>query len=146
MHPTRVALRSGTTAGVPDDDARALPGQAVERAVVLADGPTVTLRELPVGISGGDLPQGAVTPRKKPRRRVRLADVPERPGGWEESPVPRSAPTGSEAEEQAIIEEALRRSGGNKAQAARLLGIPRSTLFSKLEKFGLDGGLPPAKG
>ena len=79
-------------------------------------------------------------------REVRLADVPERPGGWEESPVPRSAPTGSEAEEQAIIEEALRRSGGNKAQAARLLGMPRSTLFSKLEKFGLDGGLPPAKG
>ncbi len=118
----------------------------VERAVVLADGPTVTLRELPVGISGGDLLQDAVTPRKKPRRRVRLADVPERPGGWEESPVPRSAPTGSEAEEQAIIEEALRRSGGNKAQAARLLGMPRSTLFSKLEKFGLDGGLPPAKG
>jgi transcriptional regulator with GAF, ATPase, and Fis domain len=118
----------------------------VERAVVLAEGPTVTLRELPVGISGGDLPQGIATTRKKPRRRVRLADDPQRSGGWEESPVARPSPSGPEAEERTIIEEALRRSGGNKAQAARLLGMPRSTLFSKLEKYGLDGGSPPAKG
>ena len=34
--------------------------------------------------------------------------------------------------------DALRDSGGNKARAARSLGLPRSTFFSKLKKHGLD--------
>ncbi|MEE3366295.1 MAG: helix-turn-helix domain-containing protein [Planctomycetota bacterium] len=34
--------------------------------------------------------------------------------------------------------EALQDSGGNKARAARSLGIPRSTFFSQLKKHGLD--------
>ncbi len=34
--------------------------------------------------------------------------------------------------------EAVVRAGGNKAAAARLLGLPRSTFFSKLRKFGLE--------
>jgi DNA-binding NtrC family response regulator len=33
--------------------------------------------------------------------------------------------------------DALRDGGGNKSEAARLLGMPRSTLCSKLEKHGL---------
>ena len=41
------------------------------------------------------------------------------------------------AEQQRLI-EALSRSGGNKAEAARLLGLPRSTFFSKLKKFGIE--------
>ena len=36
------------------------------------------------------------------------------------------------------LSEALVRSRGNKAEAARMLGIPRSTFFSKLRKYGLD--------
>jgi DNA-binding NtrC family response regulator len=40
--------------------------------------------------------------------------------------------------ERERLSEALVRSGGNKAEAARALGIPRSTLFSKLRKYGLD--------
>ncbi len=39
--------------------------------------------------------------------------------------------------ERATIEAALGRTGGNKAQAARLLGISVRTLFYKLEKLGL---------
>ena len=40
--------------------------------------------------------------------------------------------------ERQLLLEALTKSGGNKAEAARLLGVPRSTFFSRLKKFGMD--------
>ena len=40
--------------------------------------------------------------------------------------------------EKTNIIAALRQSNGNKTQAARLLGIDRSTLRYKLKQFGLD--------
>jgi transcriptional regulator with PAS, ATPase and Fis domain len=39
--------------------------------------------------------------------------------------------------EKKHIEEALRQAGGNKLQAAKLLGISRDTLYKKIEKYGL---------
>ena len=39
--------------------------------------------------------------------------------------------------EQRSIREALRQTGGNKAQAARLLGISRRALYNKIEAFGI---------
>ena len=61
----------------------------------------------------------------------------------------RSAPAGGEAPiegvwnlrdlEKEMIERALRRADGNRAQAARLLGIPKSSLYDRLEKHGLQG-------
>ncbi len=42
--------------------------------------------------------------------------------------------------EHRLIREALQRSGGTVAQAARLLGLRRTTLVEKLRKFGIAGG------
>jgi len=41
-------------------------------------------------------------------------------------------------DEREILLEALHRCDGNKAQAARLLGLARSTYFSKLKKLGIE--------
>jgi DNA-binding NtrC family response regulator len=41
--------------------------------------------------------------------------------------------------EQSIIREALKRAGGNKSQAARLLGITRNALRYRLTQMGLEG-------
>ena len=58
----------------------------------------------------------------------------------ESAPVAVSAGLGDELDhyERERLSEALVRSRGNKAEAARMLGIPRSTFFSKLRKYGLD--------
>jgi sigma-54 specific flagellar transcriptional regulator A len=41
--------------------------------------------------------------------------------------------------EHALIVEALGRSGGTVSQAARLLGLRRTTLVEKMRRFGLLG-------
>ena len=55
------------------------------------------------------------------------------------STMPRSSSPSSfaDAEREALI-EALRRANGNKAQAAKLLGIHRGTIYVKLRQFGLS--------
>ena len=59
--------------------------------------------------------------------RLREALVPAEPG----------APDSLEAAERRHIALALRHTGGNKRQAAHLLGISRSTLLHKVRKYGL---------
>jgi DNA-binding protein Fis len=39
--------------------------------------------------------------------------------------------------ERLAIAEALTRTGGNQAQAALLLGLPRPTLHAKIQRFGI---------
>ena len=39
--------------------------------------------------------------------------------------------------ERAIIVKALKDAGGNKYKAAKVLGIPRTSLYSKIKKFKL---------
>ena len=39
--------------------------------------------------------------------------------------------------EKALIEKALRESGGNRTRAARALGVSRKTLFNKMKALGI---------
>jgi len=98
---------------------------AIERAAVLTDGETIVVEDLPVEIRSGANRPVTVSPTEP----VTPPD-PERGN--------RLAPAPSMGDEREGLLAALQNSGGNKAQAARSLGIPRSTFFSKLQKHGLD--------
>jgi two-component system NtrC family response regulator len=64
-----------------------------------------------------------------------------RPPARDASPewVPSIPPGGISLErlERELILKALEQAGGNKSQAARLLGLTRRTLYSRMEKHGL---------
>jgi transcriptional regulator with PAS, ATPase and Fis domain len=47
------------------------------------------------------------------------------------------APTAREADQARCIRRALSDSGGNRAQAARMLGLPRSTFCDRMRRWGL---------
>jgi transcriptional regulator with GAF, ATPase, and Fis domain len=153
-------------AGLDDDALAALkayhwPGNVrqlenvIERAVVVADGPVVTVRELPPELRGdGALPE----PPHRASGILREADVrPEvaaeeidlwSPGLTSPLPGPLAASTGPtsimqaeraerERRERELLVRALAAAGGNKAEAARALGMARSTLVSRLKRLGL---------
>jgi DNA-binding NtrC family response regulator len=44
--------------------------------------------------------------------------------------------------ERTLITDALRTTGGNKSKAARILGLSRSQLYTRLRRLGLDRRLP----
>ncbi|MGA7499370.1 MAG: sigma 54-interacting transcriptional regulator [Isosphaeraceae bacterium] len=125
----------------------------IERAVILADGPALTIDDLPSDVR---LPG-----RRRFRPRIAVAAGPlagdnvaagSSDAGSTSSPAryqARSRPRGSEpvtdeggeewnseylAYERQRLVEALNEAGGNKSVAARLLAMPRSTFCSKLKK------------
>jgi transcriptional regulator with GAF, ATPase, and Fis domain len=89
---------------------------ALERAAILCDGGLVTSEHLPTAL--GRSPASAV--------RAEPWDLPEE--GIELDAVERD-----------LLLKALTRAGNNKSQAARLLGLSRGQLYSRLEKHGLGG-------
>jgi len=90
----------------------------IERAVNFSRGKFVEKQDLPRYLRDASpgMPQRKITPAKntllKPSR---------------------------EDHERDVIIEALKRSGGNRSQAARILGISRSWLYEKMTKMGLSG-------
>ncbi len=104
----------------------------IERAVVLAEGSALTTAELPIEMRNPVAPllaRRADDDGDRPRRRALTVDV---------LAAPRRILVSGSNDEKAILEDALQRANGNKADAARLLGMPRSTYYSKLKKHGLD--------
>ena len=84
---------------------------AIEHALVLCDGPTLLARHLPREIQTPDLARSTSL---------------------------RTAPVSFDDAERETLLEALRRANGNKAEAARQLGIHRATIYAKIKQFGLS--------
>jgi transcriptional regulator with GAF, ATPase, and Fis domain len=118
-----------------DDDALAVlkaydwPGNirelesAVQRAVVVAEGPELGVHDLPPDVVAAV--EGA---------------VPGRDGGGLLSPrdgLRAEREQRDQAERERLV-RALAAADGNKAEAARALGLARSTLISRLKKLGLQ--------
>jgi transcriptional regulator with GAF, ATPase, and Fis domain len=136
VHFLRVYGKRGGKAEMQlDDDALALlkshswPGNVrelenvVERAVVVAEGPVVTARDLPPELwLGADAPPEGHTEDGN--------GAP--PAGFHAARADR------ERREREHLVRALAAAGGNKAEAARALGVARSTFLSRLKRLGLS--------
>jgi DNA-binding NtrC family response regulator len=93
----------------------------IERAVVLCAGHTIDTPDLPASL--------------QPSRLVVAAASVGLPTPQHGPPLPLKAALAGP--EKQLIEQALAYCGGNREQAAKVLGINRSTLFHKLRKFGI---------
>jgi DNA-binding NtrC family response regulator len=98
----------------------------IERAVLLCQARSLSVADLPREIGAAPVPA--------PEARLPAAE----PG----SPFPtlKQALAGPERE---LIQRALERTGGRRQEAAKLLGINRTTLFNKMRKHGLCNAHPP---
>lgn len=84
----------------------------VERMVILAEGEAITVEQLPPALK-------RTTRQEHHKSPSTLNDL-------------------TKQTERVIIQKALEKTGGNKARAARQLGIPRSTLYYKIKVLRLD--------
>jgi two-component system response regulator HydG len=94
----------------------------IERAYVLCNGDTITTDHLPAEVMTAESSPPAVS-------------VPAVPRPVPAQPIPAAMDTEDEIER---IIDALRRTAGNKAKAARLLGMDRSTLYRKISGYNID--------
>jgi len=99
---------------------------ALERALILAGSDPVDLEHLPFAAAGLAGPARGASPGS-----AGVAGPPP----W----VPEIPPEGLSLEllERELIVRSLERARGNKSQAARLLGLTRRTLYSRMERHGL---------
>ena len=124
----------------------------IERAVVLSEGPALTLDDLSSDIRHPGRRRGRPRELRPVRGRPESGRSGDRSGGSSGVGPLGSGPasglstldSGETDEESAAFEkhrllDALAEAGGNKSVAARLLGMPRSTFFSKLKKHGISG-------
>jgi DNA-binding NtrC family response regulator len=130
------AQRCGRPVTQIDDDALAAlkaypwPGNVrqlenvVQRAVVVAEGATLTLRDLPPELLDGLEDLAPPATEEEPAAELSLGVQAER--------------AERDRREREQLVRALAATDGNKAEAARVLGLARSTLISRLKKHGLQ--------
>jgi DNA-binding NtrC family response regulator len=99
----------------------------VERALILCEGGLINPEHLPWH---AESPTSAPLPLPLPA----VAAAPEPAAG----DFPAHG-VDLEAIERTLIEGALRRAGQNKSKAARLLGLTRTKLYTRIQRFGLGG-------
>ncbi len=104
-------------------DVRGL-AERVEDAVARATGPQLTLADFAL-TPGSEAPQAAVGADDTPRPREVEADAADEWVG-----------TFNDLERK-ILERAMTRAGGNKSEAARTLGLKRTTFLDKLRRYGV---------
>ena len=141
-HGHAVALDDGAIAAL---SAESWPGNVrqlqnfIERLVVLADGPKVTAADVARELGRRPLSDGQ--PAQAPAAPAILAAPPPVvDDGSSSRSAGGSGPTLDDrrrvAEKEAIL-TALQQAGNNRTLAARLLGISRRTLYTKLEEHGI---------
>jgi len=91
---------------------------AIERAILLCDGGLITRDHLPVPT--------VEAPRSRGTNGSLDLEAPLPPSGLD-----------LEAVDRTFVEKALLQTKGNKSKAARLLGLTRSQLYSRLDKYAL---------
>jgi DNA-binding NtrC family response regulator len=117
---------------------------AVERAIVLGDRDQIQPQDLPPQVLAQAAP-----PRTRPANptpplgsAISSANLPavtiDTSPGMPAVPAKPSAKSLRELEKEGIL-AALAATGGNKAQAAAILEIDRSTLYKKLKDYGIEG-------
>jgi transcriptional regulator with GAF, ATPase, and Fis domain len=115
---------------------------AIERALILSDGGLLTAAQLGLGVRPArseasaaplDQPVGSQGSGSGARGAPRLARGAPSAGGFGGVDRP---PMLSDVERR-MVTEALERARGNRSHAARLLGLTRSQLYTRLKRFGL---------
>jgi two-component system, NtrC family, response regulator AtoC len=105
----------------------------IERAVLLCGGPEITLSHLPDD-RGGERPS-----ERTEQQRSREIDARARSGAdarrrVDTGPNP-AALSKSQAQERALIIDALAACAGNQSRAAKMLGMPRRTFVARLDRY-----------
>jgi DNA-binding NtrC family response regulator len=95
---------------------------AIERAVILADGGLIRSEHLPV---------------TAPRKPLTVPVPPVIDGAVPSLSVFPATGVNLEAVEKSLVVKALAQARHNKTRAAKLLGLTRAQLYSRIEKYGL---------
>jgi transcriptional regulator with GAF, ATPase, and Fis domain len=92
---------------------------AIERAILLCDGGLITREHLPAAVARPEAPRANGAAAADPAAALPAGGV------------------NLEQLERSYVERALQEARGNKSKAARLLGLTRAQLYSRIEKYGL---------
>ena len=103
----------------------------IERAVVLADSDRLTTADVQP-----HLQSSLILPRVQSVETPTEPSLTPRAAARRTPPAAGRSPVIGSPDEREMLESALNECGGNKAEAARLLGMPRSTYYSKLKRLG----------